>query len=236
MTRKTIGVLGGMGPSATLELFERIINNTVAHSDQEHVSLIIINDPGIPDRTNYILGKGPSPIPKLNENLTKLKKAGADAVVIPCMTAHTFIDELQDECHLPIINAIDLVNSKVKKSYSQVKKIGIMATTGSVTSRVFNRFVQTELVYPTNAMQNVLMDSIYDIKAGKNLNEVRELLKPVVQELIINGAEAIVAGCTELSLVLNENDAKIPILDPINMLAEKVVKLGTSNYRVINHI
>src|SRR5690625_5272269 len=105
---KIVGILGGMGPAATSELFEKIINNTKATIDQEHVSTIIINDPMIPDRTEYILGKGTSPIPRLVKNIKKLSEIGADVIVIPCMTAHTFISELQSYSPVPIINAIHL--------------------------------------------------------------------------------------------------------------------------------
>lgn len=224
--KKTVGILGGMGPAATVELFSRIVNNTSAHRDSEHVNLVIINDPSIPDRTNFILENGDSPIPKMEENLKKLYLAGADTVVIPCMTAHAFINELQRKSPIPIINAIKLIEHYLQLN-SDIKKIGLLATTGSINSGSYQKFISRELLLPSEQEQEMVMSVIYKVKGGKfGLNEVKEMGK-VVKSLKGAGAQAIIAGCTELGIILNDDNMQIKVLDPLSFLAAEAIRIGT---------
>lgn len=237
MAHKVVGILGGMGPAATAELFTRIINNTVAEMDQEHVNMIIINDPQIPDRSAYILKNGTSPIPKLQENLDKLYHAGADVAVIPCMTAHTFINELNKTSHIPIINAIDLVEQYIKRFYPGIKKIGLLATDGSIASNVFQKYITTKIIVPNQSQQHEIMDIIYGkngIKSGYVDGDVTDRIKKVTDKLKEKKVEAVIAGCTELSLVMDEDKLEIPIIDPITILAKKVVEIGNNYVTKIN--
>lgn len=229
MQQKVIGILGGMGPAATLELFTRIIDNTTAEVDQEHINMVIINDPQIPDRSNFILEDGPNPIPRLVENLKKLSYAGAEVAVIPCMTAHSFLKELRYNSPIPIINAISVLDEYIHSAYPGLKKVGLLATNGSVESRVFLEYLSKEVVTPDNMNQIEVMDIIYGkdgIKAGNISKEVVDRLKKVTNQLLIEEEiEAIIAGCTELSLVMSEDNMDIPVLDPITLLAKRVVEI-----------
>lgn len=229
MQQKVIGILGGMGPAATLELFTRIIDNTTAEVDQEHINMVIINDPQIPDRSNFILEDGPNPIPRLVENLKKLAYAGAEVAVIPCMTAHSFLKELRYNSPIPIINAISVLDEYIHSAYPGLKKVGLLATNGSVESRVFLEYLSKEVVTPDNMNQIEVMDIIYGkdgIKAGNISKEVVDRLKKVTNQLLIEEEiEAIIAGCTELSLVMSEDNMDIPVLDPITLLAKRVVEI-----------
>lgn len=232
MTQKVIGILGGMGPAATSELFARIIDNTAAEMDQEHVNMIIINDPQIPDRSAYIFNQGPSPIPKLLENLKKLSLAGAEVAVIPCMTAHSFIHELNKTSPIPIINAIDLTEQYINENYPEFKKIGLLATNGSIGASVFQRYISKEIVIPKSNDQNEVMEIIYGgggIKSGNTSQEIINRIRNITNKLKKEGTEAVIAGCTELSLVMNENNTYLPVVDPITILAKKVVEIG-NNY------
>lgn len=237
MEQKVIGILGGMGPAATSELFSRIINNTAAEMDQEHVNMVIINDPQIPDRSAYILENGISPIPKLLENLNKLALAGADVAVIPCMTAHSFINELNKTSPIPVINAINLVEEFIQKYYPNIDKIGLLATNGSIGSNVFQRYISKEIITPDNITQHEVMEIIYGdegIKAGNISDGVTTRIKKVTDKLKKEGAEAVIAGCTELSLVMNEEKIRLPVIDPITILAKKVVEIGNNYVTAIN--
>ncbi|RHW35508.1 cysteate racemase [Oceanobacillus profundus] len=238
MTQKVIGILGGMGPAATLELFTRIIDNTAAEADQEHVNMIIINDPQIPDRSKYILEDGASPIPKLIENLNKLFYAGADVAVIPCMTAHSFINELNKTSPIPIINAISLVEEHIQTEYPSFNKVGLLATNGSVHSGVYQRYISKEIVVPEKAGQMEVMDIIYGnegIKSGNTSSEVTDRIRDVTDKLKKEDIEAVIAGCTELSLVMDEKSIDIPVIDPITLLAKKVVMLGNNYATKLNN-
>ncbi|WP_164218465.1 amino acid racemase [Virgibacillus sp. YIM 98842] len=232
MRQKVIGILGGMGPAATSELFTRIINNTAAEMDQEHVNMVIINDPQIPDRSAYILENGISPIPKLQENLKRLSLAGAEVAVIPCMTAHSFIKELNKTSPIPIINAISLVEEFIQKYYPHYNKIGLLATDGSIGSKVFQRYISKDIVVPDNINQQEVMAIIYGkdgIKAGNVSEQVSDRIKKITDRLKKEKAEAVIAGCTELGLVMNEEKVQMPVIDPITILAKKVVEIG-NNY------
>src|SRR5690625_1282752 len=222
MVRKTIGVLGGMGPAATVELFARIVNNTSAKKDSEHISMIIVNDPSIPDRKEYILGNGISPIPKLKENIIKLINAGADVIVIPCMTAHSFISELQLTSSIPIINGIELIEKYFMSIKRDIRKVGLLATTGSIQSGVFQKYLTKDIVTLDPFNQSKLMQIIYGeegIKAGNNNFKVIDEINSLINHLVNMEAQAIIVGCTELGIVMNENNTKITIVDPITLLA-----------------
>ncbi|MFC4025028.1 aspartate/glutamate racemase family protein [Oceanobacillus longus] len=233
MPQEVIGILGGMGPAATVELFNRIVNNTAAKYDKEHVNTIIINDPQIPDRTEYILGEGESPIPKLKENIMKLHLAGAEYIAIPCMTAHTFISELQQSSPIPIINAIELIDRYLEETYPNVHTVGLLATTGSIKSGVYGKHLtKTNIITPDGMQQSRLMDIIYSkngIKAGNTSPEIVNEINKILYELRKENIQAVIAGCTELGIVMNNTNMDMPVIDPITLLAKETVKLG-NNY------
>lgn len=229
--QKTIGILGGMGPAATVELFSRIVNNTKAKSDHDHAKVVIINDPSVPDRTRFILGEGESPVPQLKENLMRLAKAGADIAIIPCMTAHSFISELNSNSPIPIINAIELIEKYLAKKDFNIQKVGLLATTGSIKSGVFQNHLTKQVIIPNNKNQNMLMDIIYGkegIKAGFINSKIIERINHIIDSLKHEGAQAVIAGCTEIGLVMNNQNSNLPVIDPISLLAEKAIELGTN--------
>lgn len=227
--RKTIGILGGMGPAATSELFSKIINYTKVKRDQEHIRTIVMNDPTIPDRTEYILGKGPNPIPHLINNIQKLSQVGADMIVIPCMTAHSFISELQENSPIPIINAIELVETYLINNYPNIERIGLLATNGTIKSGVFHKYISKELYIPDRNDQKKLIEIIYGdngIKAGNVSDKQVSGIKRILFNMGKHNIQAVIAGCTELSLVMNEKNMSLPVIDPITLLAKHVVKIG----------
>lgn len=231
MTQEIIGILGGMGPAATVNLFQKIINSTDAEVDQQHVELTIINDPHIPDRTKYILGKGENPIPRMIKNLNRLENAGATVAMIPCMTAHTFIDDLQNNISIPIINGIELIRLYLEKN-PHINKVGLLATTGSIRSNVYKKYINNEIILPDDSDQKQLMQIIYGengIKAGNTGESIIFELQTIVNKLRKEkNIHAIIAGCTELGLVMNNDNMSIPVIDPLLLLAKKAVELGSN--------
>lgn len=229
MSEKVIGILGGMGPAATVELFNRIVNNTPALVDQDHVEVVVINDPHIPDRTKYILGNGINPVPKMLENLNRLQLVGADIAIIPCMTAHTFIHELQKKSPIPVINAIKLVDRYLQKHHPDIKRIGLLATDGSVKSGVYERYLSQEVIVPEFSEQEKLMNVIYGeqgIKSGNTGEQVVQELKDIVNNMKSKNIQGVIAGCTELSLVMSEDNMDFPVIDPVMLLAKEAVRVG----------
>lgn len=235
MSEKIIGILGGMGPEATVDLFSKIIKATPAKKDQEHLRIIVYNNPKIPDRTEAILGKGENPLPLLIESAEVLKKAGVDFIVIPCITAHHYIKEIEKTTDVIILHMIKETVRWIQKNNPDIKKIGLIATTGTISAAIFQKeFVQTsiELIIPDKDIQeNIIMKAIYGekgIKAGYTTGESRKLILDAAIELITEGAEAIIAGCTEVPLVLKEGNIPVPVIDPVSILAYSAVKKAYS--------
>jgi aspartate racemase len=135
--KKTVGVLGGMGPEASAYFYGLLIKRTRAARDQEHIPTIIWSDPRVPDRTAAILGKGPSPLPLLLAGAKRLQRAGADFLVIPCLTAHYFLDELRRASPLPIISLLEETARFIRRSYPRLGCAGLLASSGTARTGLF---------------------------------------------------------------------------------------------------
>ena len=230
---KTIGILGGMGPEATVYLFNLIVKLTKAGKDQEHIPVIVFNNPKIPDRTEAITGQGISPLPDLIEGAKRLERAGADFLIMPCVTAHYFYHEIIKNIEIPFLHLIEEVPAYFKKEHDNLKRIGLLATVGTIQSGLFQEIFNKnglEIVVPGEGRQELLMQALYQeegVKSGyKELP--KKMMTEVVRELIDEQkAEAVIAGCTEIPLVLNQADMEVPFVNPLRILAEKsILKAG----------
>jgi aspartate racemase len=230
MAEKTIGILGGMGPEATADLFYRIIRATPVKRDQDHFHIIIDSNAKIPDRTPAILGTGPSPLPLMIETGQRLEAMGASFLIMPCNTAHFFYDKLQKAFGIPLLHMVRLSAEYVSDKYIKVKKIGLLATDGTIASELYDRAYKEygmDTIVPIKSLQRDVMEAIYiHIKTG-DLEKGRELLHKVAYELIDAGADVVICGCTEVSLVLHNGDLRVPVVDPLQVLAEESVKLAS---------
>jgi len=227
MSEKIIGILGGMGPEATLDLFYKIIKLSLAEKDQDHFRIIIDNNPKIPDRTDAILGTGKDPLPELIMTAQNLEKAGANFIIMPCNTAHYFISGIQQNVNIPILNMIKESANYVKNIYPSFKKAVLFASKGTYKTKLYNSFFNAkniEILIPTPPEQDKIMDLIYMVKSGILSEEMKSQIMKISEEQIKKGAQAIIAGCTEIPLILKNEDVKIPVIDPTNILAKKAVE------------
>jgi len=223
LKKKVIGILGGMGPEATADLFIRIIRATPAKRDQDHIRVIIDSNPRIPDRTAAIMGRGPTPLREMMKTAKNLERAGADLIIIPCNTAHYYYEELKRGIRIPVLNIVGLTAQMVRNQFCNVKKVGFIGTTGTIISGIYDQALQKRVIYPPQKLQDKVMEAIYDkIKAGQ-INEGKDIIIEVATHLIMEGAEIIVCGCTEVSLVLKSVDVPVPVIDPLQILAETAV-------------
>jgi aspartate racemase len=226
MSERVIGILGGMGPLATADLFRRIIEKTPAKRDQDHPRVLIYNDPKIPDRTDFILGRGEDPRPELLAGAKKLEECGADFVIMPCNTAHFFAETVQKGIGIPLVSMVEETAKRVKKM--GIRKVGLLATDGTVKGLVYHRALLrhgVQIALPSKKYQAMVMEGIYDgVKAG-DLKKGRELILTVAKRLE-RRSEAIIAGCTEVSLVLKPGDLGVPLVDPMDVIAERAVRLA----------
>lgn len=229
--KKQIGILGGMGPEATSELFSLIIKNTKAQNDQDHIPVLIVNNPKIPDRSLFILGKGPSPVNMLVEGALKLEQMGADIILIPCNTAHFFIKQIEEKVHVPVIDMIKETARYVLCKYPEIKSYGLLSTTGVYKTAIYENVftdIALEIINPDALYQQQNMIAIYGkngVKAGFKTIPVKLFLQSVTN-LKENGAGAIISGCTEISLVLKQSQISIPLINPLKILAVKSIKLA----------
>lgn len=229
--RGVIGVLGGMGPWATLELFRRILEATPAERDQDHLHVLIDNNPAVPDRTAAIQGRGESPLPALLGGCRRLAEAGADFIVIPCNTAHFWIEELQQGSPAPVVDMVEEAVAAAIAARADLHRVGLLATTGTVEGGVYRRrFVARgiEVLSPAAEVQrDLVMRALYGpggIKAGGSAAANRRRLVRAAQALVAAGAEVLLAACTEIPLVLRPEDVQAPLVDTLDCLARAAVE------------
>jgi len=233
MREKIVGILGGMGPLSTVDLFLKIIKSTPIRKEQDHLRIIIDNNPKIPDRTEAILARGKNPLEELKKTARNLEKSGAEIIAIPCNTAHYYYNDLQKVVDVPIINMILETVEYVRRELVNVKKIGLIATIGTIKARIYQDMLSDiKIITPDVESQKVLMDLIYGergIKAGYTTARLRKKILRIVKLLLKQGAEAIIMGCTEISLVLRQKDLSVRLIDPLQILADATVRKAKDN-------
>ena len=228
--KKTVGILGGMGPEAGAYFFSLLIKHTRAAKDQEHVPTIIWSDPRVPDRTAAILGKGPSPLPLLAAGARGLRRAGAELLVIPCLTAHYFLERLRKANPIPIVSLLEETVRFIRRRHPRLGCVGLLASSGTVRSGLFQGAlagIGVKVLTPDEPAQMKVMAAIYGrrgIKAGITAGKPKTLLRGVASSLIRSGARAIIAGCTEVPLALGAKDLSVLFLDPLDIAARACVR------------
>ena len=227
MKEKIIGIIGGMGPEATIDLFQKIVKHSPAKQDQDHLRIIIDNNPKIPDRSKAILQKGENPLPELISTAQNLERAGANLIIMPCNTAHFFYDDLQKKINIPIIHMIKETALYIGKAFPNIQRISLFATKGTYKTMLYQTFLNKkyiETLIPTQDEQNKIMNIIYGIKAGNRLDLLKKDILKLAENQIAKNAQGIIAGCTEIPLILNNGDIDIPIIDPTLILAQRAIE------------
>jgi aspartate racemase len=230
-----IGVLGGMGPAATADFYQKIIRATPAKADQDHLKVLIFSNPQIPDRTAAIQGQGPDPIPVLVASAEVLIRGGADLITIPCVTAHQFYDSVQQAISVPILHLIGETVTAVVSQHPGFRRLGLLATTGTLQARLFESYFEPRgftILTPAPAVQtSAVMEAIYAVKHGEPLERPCRLIREAAEHLSAHGAEAIIAGCTEVPLMLQDGDLSVPMIDPTWILAQAAVRYALGQDR-----
>lgn len=231
--KKTVGIIGGMGPQATVDLFQKIVLNTVSDSDNNHIHILIDNNIDIPDRTKSILNNSDLPLKYMSESAKKLESIGADFLAMPCNTAHYFYSRLSKEVNVPIINMIE-ETAKYLKSKGETNLL-LLATVGTVKTKIYQEiFSQLGLnvITPKQDFQEEVMTAIYDyVKKGIKYDRV-DIFKKYLNEYLENNLDNIILGCTELPILFAENDLDYKVVDPTLVLAKKIIE--TAGYAVKN--
>ncbi len=225
--KKVCGIIGGMGPMATADLFIKIINHTKAAGDAEHMRVLIDSNVNVPDRTKAILYGGASPLKELLHSASGLIGMGADFLIMPCNTAHYFYEELQAGVEVPVLNMVSETVRSVWKA--GVKKAGLLATDGTLHAGIFDAaFARAgiELVKPSEEGQKAVMDVIFrGVKAGSATFDTSALEREL-QAMLSRGAETFVLACTELPIAFSRYNLTFPSIDPTDILARAAVLYG----------
>lgn len=227
---KAIGIIGGMGPLATAYLFQKIIELTPAKKDQDHLRVIIDNNPKIPDRTQSILKKDKKIISYLKRSARILQKAGAQCIVIPCNASHHYIEEIQKSVRIPVL---DMVRAAVKSVDCGGGKIGLLATDGTLKAEIYQKYdVQSRIHWITlkTTEQKELMRLIYSIKAGRGHQDLKPAFKKLLILLKNKGAKLVILGCTELSLFKEMFGRRFNLIDPVEIIALQAVKFSKPGF------
>ncbi|MGZ7459796.1 cysteate racemase [Pseudomonas sp. Ma2-10] len=230
MVEKIVGIIGGMGPEATVDLMRRVIEMTPVEDDADHIRMLIDNNPKVPSRIKALIeGTGESPAPCMAEMARGLVRQGADFLVIPCNTAHYYYDEVAAAVSAPIINLIELTAQTVHAQQPGIHKIGLLASSALRMIELYEpwfRALGIEILYPEESNQVQLMQLIRDVKAGRRTDAQIEAYNSAAKSLEAQGAQCLVVACTELSVLDDKLQSALPIYDAANLLAAEIVRLA----------
>jgi aspartate racemase len=227
---KTVGVLGGMGPEATVDFMAKVIALTDASCDQDHVRMLVDHNPHVPNRQDAILHGGEDPGPVLADMAADLEASGADFLVIPCNTAYVFEDAILAATRIPLISIIGVSIAAAQERAPGANRIGLLATDGCLKAGVFQAGLDAaglKAELPTEDELREFMALIKTIKAGRQTDETALRMADLAEALVARGAGAVIAGCTEIPLVLGQDAVSVPLVSSTDALAEITVKLAT---------
>ena len=224
---RTPGIIGGMGPSATCDLMQKIIDNTDAGDDQHNIHLLVDQNTDVPDRTAAILKGGADPMPELTKSAKRLEAAGADFLCMSCNTAHYFHERLSKQVGIPILNMPAESAQELKRR--GVRKVGLLATDGTIRTGVYHRYLKEagiEVVVPEGEDQKTVMSLIYDcVKKNVPVEKYpKEQVARTVANLKAKGAEAYLLACTELPIAFERLGYREGFVDPTLVLARAIIR------------
>jgi aspartate racemase len=226
---KTVGVIGGMGPDATVDFMAKVIAMTNSGRDQDHIHMLVDQDPTVPNRQEAIHSGADNVSPHLAQMARRLEAGGADFLVMVCNTAHVFVDDLIASTKIPFISIIGESVSEIDRVCKGAAKVGVMATDGCLDTDIYQDAIatsgRTPLVPNADNLAN-LMSLIKAIKAGDQSDDVRQGMELVARALVDDGAEVIIAGCTEIPIVFDGTDFAVPVVASTNVLARRTVEFA----------
>ncbi|WP_051072049.1 aspartate/glutamate racemase family protein [Amycolatopsis decaplanina] len=224
-----VGVLGGMGPAATADFYTRLVRETPATTDQDHLRVLLWCDPTVPDRSRALLEGGTDPTPWLLRGARVLAAAGSDVIAVPCNTAHAFLPAVAEEAGVPLVHMTERTGRYLARHHPSVRRVGLLATTGTLRTKLYDGWLTDagiSVLEPDPVSQaDEVMAAIRSIKAGETSSQ---LLRTAARRLVGRGAQAVIAGCSEVPLGLDSRDLLVPLIDPVQVLVRTLVALHLS--------
>lgn len=233
MSMRTLGVLGGMGPAATVDFVRKVIAATPASRDQDHVPMVVWSDPRIPDRTNALLNQdGSSPVTMLQQGARGLEAAGCGFIAIACNTAHHWHSDIQKVVAVPVLHIADAaIAALLLTGGDRGRRVALMCTDGTLASGFYDRRLRAagfDVTVPPETVQAGIMAAIQAVKAGDR-DTGRKLATSAAAELLNAGADILLLGCTELPIVMDEACSGLPLLDATEIFARACVARATQD-------
>lgn len=240
MQKKVGGVLGGLGPEATVDFMSKVIARTIAINkaknktveDQDHIRMLVDHNPTVPNRHDAIRGNGEDVGAHLADMAKRLENAEADFVVMVCNTAHAFQNDIEQAIDVPFISIIDEVITELKNTHPQGTKVGVMATQGCLEAELYQKSLTDAgyeaLIWSESELAD-FMDIMYKIKSGDTGAQVQEETLACAKILIEKGAEVLIAGCTEIPLVLHQDALSVPLLSSTDIMVDRVIDYSLGN-------
>lgn len=223
---RTIGVLGGMGPEATVDFLAKLYAADRQAREQDRLRVLVDCNPAVLDRNAAVRGEGASPGPTLAAMARGLEASGAGCLVIACNTAHAWRADVWEAVTVPLIDMIETACAEVLAALPDVRRVGLLAAEGCLEAGLYQEGLTARDLIPVTpgpGARRSFMDALYRIKAGETGAAERAALVACAREVQEQGAEAILAACTEVPLVLAPSDLPLPMIDAADALARCVV-------------
>lgn len=228
-SEKVVGILGGMGPLATIDIFSKIVKATPAKKDWEHLRIIIDNNPKIPSRTRAVILGEESPLSAMIETARNLERAGANFIILPCNSAHFYFNDLQSAVNVPILNIIEITANFLAQNPNNFKTVGVLGGLVTIDKRLYETPLKNHditMIVPDEENQKIVSSVIEGIKIGKSEDSLVKDIAAVSKTLAVKGAQCVILACTELSILLDGKSIGIPMIDANVLLAEEAVKMA----------
>ena len=226
--RKTVGILGGMGPEATVDLMRRVIAGTPARDDADHIRMLVDSNPGVPSRIEALIDcTGESPVPCLVEMARGLERQGADFLVIPCNTAHHYHTEVAAAVDVPVLNLVEMTTREACGVCPDLTRAGLLASSALQRIRLYEPWFErlgVGVLYPGSEIQRALMALIRAVKAGRYTTAQVAACDRAAEDLKAQGAQCLVVACTELSVIAERLNTDLPVCDAADVLARAVIR------------
>jgi aspartate racemase len=220
---KRLGILGGMGPAASAEFITRLIKQTPATHDQQHMPFVLWNEPRIPDRSTSMQAGNNAPLLWLLQGIQALKTVGCDQIVIPCNSAHFWYDDMA-KMGVPIIHIVDSIADELRGLHIENETIGVIGTQGTIEYGIYQYRLERQgwkCIVPNHEEMDSFVQPAIDLIKANRITESQVLIMKVIDSLIDRGARAVVLGCTELPLAIDATQKEnIPIVNSIDSLVK----------------
>ena len=226
------GVLGGMGPQATVDFLAKVVAQTDANSDQDHIRMLVDHNPKVPNRHAAIAGHGGEVGAALADMAIRLERAGANFLLMVCNTAHAFQHDIEAAINIPFISIVDEVVSELDMHWPNAKRVGVMAAEGCLSAELYQQaLAQTgrKAISWSSEEQDLFMSLLYRVKAGDPLDKIKPQMAQLAQSLVEQGAETLIAGCTEIPLVLRASELPVPLLSSTDILVTRIIDYAAGN-------